>query len=963
MNKPPSSSNTRAHRLHAAQATVSQEPDNVSARITAVRLLFDEDREGALALLNATPEKIRKSFWYQASVARFWIDVGEIAEALPALDAARAIKPDHPEVRRLEATIAEKEGRFAGAAVMFASILSSHPNPAGIRLSLARCLWLAGDIDTAIITLLEDPETLSKNQPFVVTMLEGAAKSAQPEKLIGLLGKLRAAGPLPRVEIRTRIALAQRLRQCKGDDAALSVLAAQTELAQQDAPYADMLVGLMLATGRHVDAQAQLEALSQHHEDQAFLHMRRGMLAEAREDKRKALDAYSKGASAHPSDKRLAFAQMRLLLELEPSDELVERAAASTDPQEALLAVKQLVKEGRFDEAEKRLEAIEVRFTAQHPKTRAAIHFAQRDWTRARQVYDDILSTNPAQPFYISARAQCDLMLGDTQAYRDALQHLEEMAPTQDVLSARHELQAKVGMAQEALDTADAILAIAPSMPANVMRKGRALIRVGRPSEASSILSALAARLPARSSYRRSISSILWSIGEYDEAIDTLRPQDSADVRGDGENLDLVEYLVVVGRFPLAHNTVTSWKPHRVDGKAKKYQALALLQAEEFDFNAALASCEEGLRMAPDERNLKRMRTRCLISLCRPHDALNSLADTNASADEAVHNTDNDLQTFSSLPADALFSFFGHLVNEMRLAGNVDDRLAQAIIGPPADGVRTVSAIVRDNALFTPPGMALLTLMRRAGLFDNNLNDEAVRAGSIPKTIHQYWEGRDVPTDVAAFTQRLSDRHPDHEHRLWRFSDARQWLRNNYEPAVARAFGSARHASVRADLFRLAVLLRVGGLYVDIDDWCRAALHPLLPVDARLVLHQEELGSVGNNFIAVEPGHPFIEACLEEAVEGVLHGSGEMTWFLTGPGLFTRVLAAQIAAMPSPSVPSGTLIWPRHVLSQKLAKQRPMAYKSAGHHWHAREFVTEKTSGAQPARKTPNRAAPKIENG
>jgi len=259
--------------------------------------------------------------------------------------------------------------------------------------------------------------------------------------------------------------------------------------------------------------------------------------------------------------------------------------------------------------------------------------------------------------------------------------------------------------------------------------------------------------------------------------------------------------------------------------------------------------------------------------------------------------------------------------------------------------------------------MALLTLMRRAGFFDNSLNDEAVRAGSIPKTIHQYWEGRDVPTDVEAFAQRLSDCHPDHEHRLWRFGDAWQWLRNNYEPAVARAFRSARHASVRADLFRLAVLLRVGGLYIDIDDWCRAPLDPLLPVDARLVLHQEELGSVGNNFIAVEPGHPFIEACLEEAVEGILNGSGEMTWFLTGPGLFTRVIAAQIAAMPSPSIPSGTLIWPRHVLSQKLAKQRPMAYKSAGCHWYAREFVTEKTLDAQLARKALNHTDPKIENG
>ncbi len=64
---------------------------------------------------------------------------------------------------------------------------------------------------------------------------------------------------------------------------------------------------------------------------------------------------------------------------------------------------------------------------------------------------------------------------------------------------------------------------------------------------------------------------------------------------------------------------------------------------------------------------------------------------------------------------------------------------------------------------------------------------------------------------------------------------------------------------------------------------------------ARLLLYQEDFGTIGNNLIGAVPGHPLIGRALRLAVEAVNRGDKDILWLSTGPGLLTRAFADLLA--------------------------------------------------------------------
>ena len=63
-------------------------------------------------------------------------------------------------------------------------------------------------------------------------------------------------------------------------------------------------------------------------------------------------------------------------------------------------------------------------------------------------------------------------------------------------------------------------------------------------------------------------------------------------------------------------------------------------------------------------------------------------------------------------------------------------------------------------------------------------------------------------------------------------------------------------------------------------------LTTILQVEApTLVVHQEDYGSIGNNFIAATPDHPVLIRALEMATIAIKRGDTDLVWLSTGPGL------------------------------------------------------------------------------
>ena len=218
----------------------------------------------------------------------------------------------------------------------------------------------------------------------------------------------------------------------------------------------------------------------------------------------------------------------------------------------------------------------------------------------------------------------------------------------------------------------------------------------------------------------------------------------------------------------------------------------------------------------------------------------------------------------------------------------------------------------------------------------------------IPKILHQTWRDARVPDRFAAFAASWKRHHPSWDYRLWTDADLRELVARDLAPFLDR-FDAYPHAIQRVDAGRYAVLRACGGLYVDLDFECLRPLDPLLAGRECVVgLEPAEHGRlhgrrriVGNALMASVPGHPFLEAVLDDLAT---HESRELErnnriLDTTGPFMLSRVLDRYAAANRVTLIGSETL-YPLSILElEEIARsgwtaalRRKLDRASAVHH-------------------------------
>ena len=199
----------------------------------------------------------------------------------------------------------------------------------------------------------------------------------------------------------------------------------------------------------------------------------------------------------------------------------------------------------------------------------------------------------------------------------------------------------------------------------------------------------------------------------------------------------------------------------------------------------------------------------------------------------------------------------------------------------------------------------------------------------IPLKIHQIWLGGGSPPEECKKSMATwRNLHPSWEYHLWLDADAEREL-SNVCPWLLEGFLQATNLAEKSDLLRLAVVLRHGGLYVDVDFDC---LRPFDCLHHKFAFYTGESNvgafELNNGLFAACPGHPAVRFLCDhvgrpwpewggddvdqrEAVAFQLAKSGALSNFgiselmapqrnptqcleTTGPGFFTRGLAVAI---------------------------------------------------------------------
>jgi mannosyltransferase OCH1-like enzyme len=129
---------------------------------------------------------------------------------------------------------------------------------------------------------------------------------------------------------------------------------------------------------------------------------------------------------------------------------------------------------------------------------------------------------------------------------------------------------------------------------------------------------------------------------------------------------------------------------------------------------------------------------------------------------------------------------------------------------------------------------------------------------TIPRIFHHIWVGPDpLPLEFEMNRASWQAHHPAWEFRLWNEDNLPADLRT---PAV---YERERRPVERADILRLEVLWKLGGVYVDIDMEC---LRPLDELVENLDFFGTEIkpGRITNTVVGAAPRHPILDQALRD---------------------------------------------------------------------------------------------------
>ena len=257
----------------------------------------------------------------------------------------------------------------------------------------------------------------------------------------------------------------------------------------------------------------------------------------------------------------------------------------------------------------------------------------------------------------------------------------------------------------------------------------------------------------------------------------------------------------------------------------------------------------------------------------------------------------------------------------------------------PEEQISAIAAVIAKEPNHLGSCIALLTSLRQNHIFDNYIPFESTLESSkatvlIPRRIVQFWDSKEIPNDLDLFMQSAIQMNSDFEHQIFDDASAEAFIQKECPTTVLRAYQTANHPAMRADIFRLAYLYHKGGVYIDADDRCTHSLDKLVEPGYELIVMQEGDASIGNNFLAVAPNHPWIAHALENITNFVNQRQGDNIWLVSGPGAvsgsFVRHYLNQFAQA---KMPIGVKVIPQYLAERSISMHLPTYYKKEGRHW------------------------------
>jgi len=902
-------------------------------------LVTADDTLGALLLLAVESTKASGDGALRLEYAKTLRLAGRHAEALATLDEFSAIAPDFEGLAAAHGAALDKLGQTEAAAVRYAAAIAARQVDRESRHRLASCLRRLGRPAEGQAAIEDGLAITPRNPALLLESARCLADLGQLEAAMAALDILAEDKPdHPRLpDARTAVTKSAngrrardwldrvRVRQKAGDPAGSLALLEEAALAiPANGTIRIEQAKLLRHFARHEEALAVLEALALREPRHGGLAAEMALTFEKLGRETEAIEAYGRALAAKREDRlarRNLASCLRRLGRMDEAQATLEEGLEIA-PRDSLLLLQQvrlLADLGRLEGAEAAL-AIVAADKPDHSgllEMRLVLAQLRGDVDAATEAYRLALLASPGSAKlcgqYVRALGRADRASEALEVLRGFL----DIAPENPGLSLDLVgLLIRSADVEEAHRVLDGVRLSHPENPRLHDVAARLAETEGDHARAAEALRAALLADPGNTGLQVRLIRALRRMHALDEVLLALKAyaQETPSIR-----FELAAELLALGDWEEAGNVIAAWCPKDPQDDVAKQQAEALQAALAFDHRKAVALSRSILEIAPDNGWAA---ARLVASLAFSFEAQQAYeAHMARQLLLPLRQRKNPLRTTA-----------GHIFNEFRLRRGETETLAAAFDRPGNELAQAAAPLLAADRDSTGAALALMIGLNRGGCF-------AASAGScggsrrVPRLLHQYWDREKPPTDIEALVAVLRDRNGDHEYRRWSDASARDFLKRHEMLEVLAAYHVARHVAAQADIFRLAVLLVEGGVYVDADDYCRRPLEALIPDEANLVLHQEDLGSVANNFIAAAPGHPLLREALADACEAIRAGAGESPWLSSGPGLMTRVIGRAVVDSGELRLPPGVQIHRLRAYRKHISPGRYLAYKRTTQHW------------------------------
>lgn len=161
---------------------------------------------------------------------------------------------------------------------------------------------------------------------------------------------------------------------------------------------------------------------------------------------------------------------------------------------------------------------------------------------------------------------------------------------------------------------------------------------------------------------------------------------------------------------------------------------------------------------------------------------------------------------------------------------------------------------------------------------------------SIPRCIWQtnFTNRVTLPVYLNFLFNRLMA--PSFEHRFMVTAERETFIASNYPGQIHDVYSRIQIGAAQADFWRVLVLQKYGGIYMDIDAHLVWPLGCMLKPDTEELFLKIKTGEISNYFIASKPNNSHLQAVIEQICRNVQTRASENVYDLTGPGVFNQVL-------------------------------------------------------------------------